>query len=166
MGVGNLDVVWHVGRLLDGSSGLRPLELEVDGDLVILIRTMLSVWGEDTVCISDVKGHADTRSGQVRALDRYGNNRADEAADFGRRRLWPEVTDARRNLFDVRRRWYPVVQVLHRFFIAISRAVVYRDDSSSLAPHPLVLSAGSLPRKRRVVDVVRNAALLPGPVHV
>ena len=43
LGVGNLDVVWHVGRLLDGSSGLRSLELEVDGDLVILIRTMLSV---------------------------------------------------------------------------------------------------------------------------
>ena len=99
-------------------------------------------------------------------MDRYGNNRADEAADFGRRRVWPEVTDARRNLFGVRRRWYPVVQVLHRFFIAISRAVVNRDDSSSLAPHPLVGSAGSLPRKRRVVDVVRNAALLPGPVHI
>ena len=38
--------------------------------------------------------------------------------------------------------WYPTVLVLHRFFIAISRAVVNCDDSSSLAPHPLVWSAG------------------------
>ena len=102
----------------------------------------------------------------MRALDRYGNIRADEAADFGRRRVWPEVTDARRNLSGVCRRWYPVVQVLHRFFIAISRAVVNCDDSSSLAPHPLIWSAGSLPKRRRVADVVRNVALLPGPVHI
>ena len=64
------------------------------------------------------------------------------------------------------RRWYPVVQVLHRFFIAISRAVVNCDDSSGLAPHPLVWSAGCLPKRRRIVDVVRNAALLPGPLHL
>ena len=49
-----------------------------------------------------VKGHADesiVRSGQVRALDRYGNSRADQAADFGLRRVWPDIADARRNLF-------------------------------------------------------------------
>ena len=104
----NLNVVRHVGRLLDGSSGIRPLELEDDGDLIILIRKLLSIRGEGTVCISKVKGHADeslVRSGQVRALDRYGNSRADEVADFGRRRVWPEVTDARRNLCGVCRRW-------------------------------------------------------------
>ena len=35
-----------------------------------------------------------------------------------------------------------------------------------MAPHPLVCSAGGLPKRRRVVDVVRNVALLPGPVHI
>ena len=56
---------------------------------------------EGTVCISTVNGHADVdmvRHGQVRVLDREGNNRADEAADFRRRRVDPGITDARRNL--------------------------------------------------------------------
>ena len=81
LGVDNLNVVRHVGRLLDGLSGVRPLELVDDGDLIILIRKLLSIRGEGTVCISKVKGHADeslVRCGQVRALDRYGNSRADE----------------------------------------------------------------------------------------
>ena len=56
--------------------------------------------------------------------------------------------------------------MLHRLFIAISRAVVNCDDSSSLAPHPPVWSAGGLPKRRWVVDVVRNAALLPGAAHI
>ena len=97
---------------------------------------MVFVPGEGSVRISKVKGHADesiVRSGQVRALDRYGNTRADEAADFGRHRVWPEVADARRNLSGVCRWWYPVDLILHRFFIAISRAVVNCDDSSGLA---------------------------------
>ena len=101
LGVDNLNVVRHVGRLLDGLSGVRPLYLVEDGDLIILIRKVHSIFGEGTVCISEIKGHADeglVRGGQVRALDRYGNSRADEAADFCRRRVWPEVADARRNL--------------------------------------------------------------------
>ena len=76
LGVDNLNVVRHVGCLLDGLSSVRPLELVDDGDLIILIRKLLSIRGEGTVCISKVKGHADeslVRSGQVRALDRYGN---------------------------------------------------------------------------------------------
>ena len=87
--------------------GCVPLELEDDGDLIILFRKLFSVRGEGTVCISEVKGHADeslVRNGQVRALDRHGNIRADEAADFGRRRAWPEVTDARRNFSGACRR--------------------------------------------------------------
>ena len=64
------------------------------------------------------------------------------------------------------RRWYPVVLVLHRFFIAVSRAAVNCDDSSGLGPRPLVWSALSLPKRRRIVDVVRNVALLAGPLHL
>ena len=35
--------------------------------------------------------------GRVRDLDRLGNRAADEAADFGRRRVPVRVIDARRN---------------------------------------------------------------------
>ena len=42
-------------------------------------------------------------------------------------------------------RWYPVVLDLHRFFIAISRAVVNHDGGVGTAPDPLVWSAGALP---------------------
>ena len=90
LGFDNLNVVRYVGRLLDGLSTIRPFELVDDGDLIIHIRKLLSIRGCDTVCISEVKGHADeslVRNGQVRALDRYDNSRADEAADFGRRRV-------------------------------------------------------------------------------
>ena len=150
-------------------STVRPFEIVDDGDLIILIRKLLSIRGEGTVCISKVKGHADeslVRNGQVRALDRYDNSRADEAADFGRRRVWPDVPDARRNLSGVCRLWCPVVLLLHRFFIAISRSAVNRDDSSGFSLHPLVWSAGGLPKKRRIADVVRDVALLPGPLHL
>ena len=65
------------------------------------------------------KGHADDAMvlrGQVRQVDRLGNDAADEAADFGRRRVSPAVNDARRNLSGVCARWYPIVLDLHRFF--------------------------------------------------
>ena len=78
------------------------------------------------------------RNGQVRELDRDGNNRADEAADFGRRRVWPDIIDARRNLSGVCGHWYAIVKDLHRFFVAISRAVVNADGHPGLAPYPLV----------------------------
>ena len=58
----------------------------------------------DTVRISMVKGHADevkVLDGRVREIDRLGNDAADEAADFGRRRVGHAVIDARRNLSGV-----------------------------------------------------------------
>ena len=39
--VDNLNVVRHVGRLLDGHSGSSPFELVFDGDLLLLIDRML-----------------------------------------------------------------------------------------------------------------------------
>ena len=68
------------------------------------------------------------------------------AADFGRRRVGPAVVDARRNLSGVCGRWYPVILDLHRFFIAISRAVVNHDGREGTAPDPLDWSAGALPK--------------------
>ena len=127
---------------------------------------MIRLRGPDTVRVSKVKGHADeamVRSGQVREADRLGNCAADEAADFGRRRVGNLVIDARRNLSGVCNRWYPVILDLHRFFIAISRAVVNHDGGPGTAHDPLVWSAGALPKRRRLVHAVRDRAFLPGP---
>ena len=70
---------------------------------------------------------------------------------------------ARRNLSWVCGRWYPVILDLHRFFIATSRAVVYRDGRDCTAPDPLVWSAGASPKRRWLVPAVRDLAFLPGP---
>ena len=137
-----------------------------DGDLLLLIDRMLRLRGPDTVRISKVKGHADEAMvlhGQVRVVGRLGNNAADEAADFGRRRVGNAVIDARRNPSGVCNRWYPVLLDLRRFFIAISRAVVNHDGTDGTAPDPLVWSAGALPKRRRLVHAVRDRAFLPGP---
>ena len=119
LGVDNLGVVRHVGRLLDGRCCSVSFELVKDGDLLVLIERMLHLRGLNTVRISKIKGHADevrALRGQVREDDGIGNNAADEAADFGRRGVSPLVIDARRNLSGVCGRWYPVVLDLHRFF--------------------------------------------------
>ena len=111
--VDNLGVVRHVGRLLDGRQGSVPLELVNDGDLLLLLGRMLHLRGLDTVRIPKVKGHADhgmVLDGRVREVDRLGNDAAaDEAADFGRRRVGNAVIDARRDLSGVCGRWYPVI---------------------------------------------------------
>ena len=169
LGVDNLNVVRHVGRLLDGCFGAQPFEVLNDGDLLFLIHRLLCLRGFDTVRISKVKGHASEDmvvDGRVRDLDRLGNSAADEAADFGRRRVPVRVIDARRNLVGVCNRWYPVVRHLHRFFIAIARVVVNIDDGCGTAPDPLVWSAGSLPKRPRITHAVRNFAFLPGPVGI
>ena len=100
--------------MLDGCSMVCPpsvpFELVTDGDLLVLIRRMIDLRGGDTVRILRLKGHADegmVADGRVRMVDRLGNNAADEAADFGRRRVGPAVIDARRNLSGVCSRWYP-----------------------------------------------------------
>ena len=134
-----MGVVRHVGRILDGRVSSRPCELLPDGDLLLLIERMLHFRGLNTVRISMVKGHTDealVRAGAVRGLDKLGNDGADEAAAFGRRRVpWWDM-DARQIFFWCLRR--PIVLSLHRFFIA------------GTSIDPLVWSAGSAPKKRRV----------------
>ena len=161
LGVDNLGVVRHVGRLLDGCRGPIPCELVNDGDLLSLIERMLHRRGLDTVRISKVKGHADedmVLHGRVHGEDKLGNDAADEAADFGRRRVCPAVIDARRNLSGGCGRWYPIILDLHRFFIAISRAVVNHDGHGGTAPDPIVWSAGALHKRRRLFLAVRDRA--------
>ena len=80
--------------------------------------------------------------------------------------LVPAVIDARRKLSGVCGRWYPVILDFHRFFIAISRAVVNHDGGDGTAPDPLVWSAGALPKRRLLVHAVRDRASLPGPPGV
>ena len=165
-GVDNLGVVRHVGRLLDGHRNRVPFELVNDGDLLLLIDRMIQQRGLYTVCISKGKGHADDGMvvhGQVRREDKLGNDAADEAADFGRRRVSPAVIDARRYLSGVCGHWYPIILDLQRFFITISRAVVNHDGRGGTAPDPLVWSAGALHKRRRLVHAVRDRAFLPGP---
>ena len=138
LGVDILGVVRHVGRLLNGHHVSVPRELVTDGDLLLLVERMLHLRGLDTVRITKVKGHADevvVLDGRVGELDRLGNNAADEAADFGRRRVGNSVIDARRNLSVA---GTPVILDLHRFFIAISMAVVFLDGNDGTAPDPLV----------------------------
>ena len=121
LGVDNLGVVRHVGRLLSCRDS-KPFELVNDGDLLLLIDRMIQERGVDTVCISKVKGHADdgmVLHDQVRREDKLGNDAADEAADFGRRRVGNSVIDARRNLSGVCGRWYPVILDLHRFSLPL-----------------------------------------------
>ena len=83
----------------------------------------------------------------VREQDRVGNDVAGEVADFGRQRVDYQVTDARRNDAGLCSRWYQVVRDLHRVFIAIWRAAVNTKEGGGTAPHPLVWSAGALPKK-------------------
>ena len=49
LGVDNLNVVRHVGCLLDGHPGPIPFQLVKDGDLLLLIDRMLRLHGPDTV---------------------------------------------------------------------------------------------------------------------
>ena len=138
----------HVGRLLDGCRSSCPAELLNDGDIILLIDMVLVLKERDTVRVTKVKGHADAemvRVGHVREMDKIGN----VAADFGRQRVDPAVLEARRNIPGVRRRWYPVILELHRFFIAISRAVVHHDGDEGTAIDPIIWSAGALLQKRR-----------------
>ena len=52
-----------------------------------------------------------------------------------------------------------MVLTLHRFLIAFSRVVVnHVDGGDGPAPDPLVWSAGTLPKRRRLVLAVRDRA--------
>ena len=102
------------------------------------------------------------RGGRVREADKVGNDMADRAAHFGRRRVGADIIDARRNYSGACGSWYPVIRDLHRFFfIAMARAVVNDDDG--IAPHPMVWSSEGRPKLRRAEEAVRDFAMLPGP---
>ena len=58
IGTDNMNVLRGVAALLSHGVPRSPLPLMKDGDLLITIRSMLSLHGFDTVKVSKVKGHA------------------------------------------------------------------------------------------------------------
>ena len=158
MGVDIANVVGHVGRIIAHKDPVR--QLLVDGDLLTLVKILVLARSAGNVAISKVKGHADddlVRRGQVREADKFGNDMADEAADFGRRRVGEDVLDARREFARACRTWYPVVRDLHRFFIAIARVFVNEDGKG------VSWCSGAKGKRRRVIDAVQDFAMIPGP---
>ena len=167
LGVDNLNVVRHVSRLLEGRISGKPFELTFDGDLLIIIERMIQLRGAQNLKITKVKGHADddmVAVGRLRVEDRIGNDLADRAADFGRRRIPDLVIDVRRRFLSACSSWYPVVLDLHRFFIAIARAAVNNDGCAGVALHPTVWSNGGPAKKRKVRVSAWEFAWVPGPV--
>ena len=117
--------------------------------------------------ISKVKGHADddmVAVGRVRVEDQIGNDLADRAAEFGRRRVPDLVTDVRRRFVSACSSWYLVVLELHRFFVAIARAAVNEDGCAGVALHPTVWSSGGLVKRRKTRVSAWDFAWVPGPV--
>ena len=168
LGIDNLNVARSIGCLLDRDCLVKPLPLVKDGDLVALVQCLIRTRGRETVRVTKVKGHAedlDVQQGRVRLEDQLGNAEADDAADLGRRHQYELLIDARRNLLQARTHWYPVVQQLHRFMIAVSSGVaVNHDGKGRSAPDPLVWDQGA-PRNVRKTDIRVNVDLasLPGP---
>ena len=101
---------------------------------------------------------------RVRVEDRIGNDLADRAADFGRRRVLDPVVDVRSRFLSACSSWYPVVLDLQRFFIAIARAAVNDDGHAGVALHPTVWSSGGPAKVRRVRVSAWEFAWVPGPV--
>ena len=64
------------------------------------------------------------------------------------------VIDARRNFSGVCGRWYPLILVLHPFFVAVSRAAVNHVGDHDTAADPLVWSVGALSNRRRIAHAV------------
>ena len=70
----------------------------------------------------------------------------------------------RRNLFRVRRLWYPIMLDLHRFMVAISRIEGNHDDSGGTAPVAMVWDKGGIVKTRvPFFRLIVGYATLPGP---
>ena len=162
VGKDNLNVVDHVGRVIAGGRTGRPFPLDNDGDLLLLDHLLVQCRRQGSTQITKVQGHADEGMialGRAREVDRMGNNEADRS----RRRVHCHITGARRLVNGACARWYPIVQELHGFFVAIARAVVNSDDLVATSLHPVVWSSAANPKRRRVDRAVRNVTWLPGP---
>ena len=89
MGVENLNVFRHVGRICDKVNPFKTFILMDDGGFLALIYELVRKRGKGTTRVTEVKGHATegmVRFGQVREDNRCGNEMADKSAELGRRR--------------------------------------------------------------------------------
>ena len=96
-------VFWMVALLVG------TLELAVDGDLLTVIERRILQRAVQSVRISQVKGHVDddmVAVGGVRVEDKNGNDLADRAADFGRRRVCDLVMDVRWRFVSACSSWF------------------------------------------------------------
>ena len=120
------------------------------GILLQYLADILHLRSRSTVRICKVKGHATddmVARRRVRWEDMLGNNLADEAADFGRRRQSDSVSSARRICINACHFWYPLVMDLHRYFIAVARIAVNLDPGHGTAPDPTVWCTGAPAKK-------------------
>ena len=166
LGVDNFNVIRHVARIVSGRKEGRPFELCVDGDLLSLIENRVAKRGPCSTLVCKVKGRAGmamVQDRRVRLLDKFGNDMADRAADFGRRRVRPNIFDLKRQVLSACGAWYPLIPDLHRFFLAIARKAVNNDGRGGTSLHPMVWSVGSDPKRRRVPQAVREFAWVLGP---
>ena len=141
----------------------EPLELRICGDLLALIEKILAEQGPDSAQISKAKGHADeSMVPDGRMLDKIGDDLADRAADFGRRRVPPAVIDSKRMVHSACTARDSLIPDSHRFFIAIVGEAANRDGRGGTSIHSTVGSAGVVPERRRVLQDVREFAWVPG----
>ena len=165
LGTDNLNVARAIGRLLDRDCMAVPLA--EDGDVVALAQYMIRTRGRETVRVTNVKGYAsdsDVEQGRVRLEDQLGNAEAHTAADLGRRHQSELLMDAGSSLLKVRTHWYPVMQQLHRFLVAVSGVAVNMMGKGVL---PLTHLSGTQVGRRKVrrteTRVNVDLASLPGP---
>ena len=166
LGVDNLGVVRHVGRLLDGRAASRPVELVKDGDLVLLIERMLHLRGLDTVRISKVKGHADEALVPAEELLIWIGLVTMELMRLPTLVVGGCLGGLLMLGVIILGCVPPGCPRLASVFIAIASAVVNHDGAAGTSLDPTVWSVGGAPKRRRVVHAVRDRAFLPGPAGV
>ena len=112
LGIDNLNVARTTGRLLDRDCLVKPFATNYD--LVALSQYMIRTRGRQTcaACGSVWECEAD--------------------ADLGVRHQAELIMDARRGLLKVRTDWYPILQQLHGFMVAVSRVAVNHDGKGVL----------------------------------
>ena len=87
--------------------------------------------------------------GRVKEGYRIGNIEADAAADLGGKRVHYAITAVRKLVNRVCARWCPVVQELHRFFIAIAEAALNDGGGGWYFVASVVWFAAASPKKEK-----------------
>ena len=154
--------------MLDYGSLVKPLPLVEDGDLIALVQYVIGSRGQETVRVTEGKGHAehvDVQQGRVRLRINW------ETLRLILPLTWVVVISLKFSLMlDVGCSKFVVVGILfilhqlHRFMIAIAGVSVNHDGRGGTAPDPLVWDQGG-PKKARMLDIRVNVDLasLPGP---